>query len=110
VKQNRNLLLGILLGFVLPSSLGAMPGDVVKNISSPGPAPTGLAYDGLYLWLADRLTDSLYAIEPASGEVAKVLAAPGFVPLGLTWDGSSCGALMASRTSSTSSTPRPESP
>lgn len=65
----------------------AAPGDVVSALPTPGPAPTGLAFDGQRLWVADRTTDSLYAIDPASGRVVRTLAAPGFITLGLAWDG-----------------------
>ncbi|MBU0507794.1 transglutaminase [bacterium] len=69
------------------SPLFAAPGDVVARIPTPASAPTGLAFDGTHLWIADRLTDTLYAIDRQSGQVARALPAPGFVPLGLTWDG-----------------------
>ena len=65
----------------------AVPGDVVSSVSTPANAPTGLAFDGIHLWVADRLTDTLYAIEPASGVIVQTLPAPGFVPLGMAWDG-----------------------
>ncbi len=65
----------------------AAPGDVSSEFATPGRCPTGLTCDGEYLWMADRLSDSLYAIEPATGNVKKTLPAPGFIPRGLAWDG-----------------------
>ena len=67
--------------------LWATPGDVLQSFATPGRCPTGLAYGDEYLWVADRLSDSLYAVHPKSGKVAEVLPAPGFVPRGLAWDG-----------------------
>ncbi len=65
----------------------AKPGDVVKTFPSPGPCLTGLAWDGHLLWAADRRTDSLYAVDPATGHVVRKLPAPGYWPLGLAFDG-----------------------
>jgi len=85
------LLLLILLFLVstalLPAAAVAAPGTILASFATPGPAPTGLAYDGESLWLADRLTDTLYAIDPESGAVRRELPAPGFMLRGLTWDG-----------------------
>jgi hypothetical protein len=76
----------LLLGALASPAL-ATPGDVVASHATPGSHPTGLAFDGKHLWLADRLCDSLYAIEPATGDVVRALPAPGFIPRGLAWDG-----------------------
>jgi len=65
----------------------AVPGDVLSSVPAPCRTPTGLAFDGRLLWVADRLTDSLYAVSPADGRVVRTLAAPGFDVRGLAWDG-----------------------
>ena len=65
----------------------AVPGDTLKSLPTPGNCPTGLAFDGKNLWLADRLSDTLYAVDPVSGEVRNALPAPGYIPRGLAWDG-----------------------
>jgi transglutaminase-like putative cysteine protease len=65
----------------------ATPGDVLRTLPTPGSCPTGLAFDGARLWLADRLTDTLVAVDPGDGRVLASLPAPGFIPLGLAWDG-----------------------
>jgi transglutaminase-like putative cysteine protease/sugar lactone lactonase YvrE len=72
-----------------------MPGDVVWEWATPGQAPTGLAWDGEHLWLADRIDDTLTAIDPETGEAVRSLPAPGFVPLGLAWDGEAIWCLDA---------------
>lgn len=66
---------------------GITTGDVIKAFPTPGTCPTGLAWDGKYLWVADLKTDTLYAINPDNGKVAKSLSAPTFRPLGLAFDG-----------------------
>lgn len=80
----------ILLIFVLflfvPTSL-AKVGDVLKSINTPGPCPTGLAFDGNYLWLADFFTKKIYKISPETGKVLKSFDTPGNHPEGLAWDG-----------------------
>lgn len=78
----------VLLVLLLPGPLLATPGDVLGSYPTPSHAPTGLAFDGNHLWLADRLTDSLYAVHPETGDIERVLPAPGFVVRGLAWDGS----------------------
>jgi hypothetical protein len=65
----------------------ATPGDTLSVIPTPGRTPTGLTYDGQNIWVADRLADTLTALDPATGEVRQNLPAPGFVPRGLAWDG-----------------------
>jgi len=73
--------------FILSISLAAGPGNVVKQLASPSPGATGMAFDGKALWTADRKTDKLYRIDPASGRVLATLAAPGYFCTGLAWDG-----------------------
>lgn len=67
----------------------ARTGDTVKVFSTPGSCPTGLAFDGKLLWLADLKTDQLYGINPDNGNVERSMAAPTFRPLGLAFDGES---------------------
>jgi len=62
-------------------------GDILKVIKTPGPCPTGLAFDGKYLWLADSFTDKIYKIDPTKGTVVSSFDSPGHHPEGLTWDG-----------------------
>lgn len=62
-------------------------GDILKVIKTPGPCPTGLAFDGKNLWLADSFTDKIYKIDPESGKIIKSFDSPGYQPEGLAWDG-----------------------
>jgi hypothetical protein len=69
------------------SSPFAVTGDVEKSFVSPGFCPTGLTFDGKYLWNCDRKTDMIYKIDPKDGRVVDSLSSPGYRPLGLAWDG-----------------------
>ncbi|MCF8302523.1 MAG: hypothetical protein K9I94_04535 [Bacteroidales bacterium] len=77
----------LLIAVVLPFITFAHTGEVVKSFDTPEKHPTGLAFDGEKLWLADRMSDLLYAIDPESGEVLHYVSSPGYWPMGLTWDG-----------------------
>lgn len=78
----------ISLLFIMTSVVSAAPGDVAMSFPNPGPCPSGMAFDGQYLWSADFKTDSLYAIDPNSGSVVKSMESPSYRPYGLAWDGS----------------------
>jgi len=57
-------------------------------LDSPTDFGTGLAWDGEYLWLADRKDGMLIKMNPASGKIVDRIKSPGYRPSGLTWDGS----------------------
>ncbi len=78
----------LLLVFLLPvAPVFASPGDTVTSIPTPRCCPQGLTFDGTHLWNADRRTDMIYRIDPATGSVVDSIPTPGYAPLGLTWDG-----------------------
>ncbi|KPL04103.1 MAG: hypothetical protein AMJ73_04675 [candidate division Zixibacteria bacterium SM1_73] len=62
-------------------------GDVETQFASPGSCPTGLTFDGKYLWNCDRKTDMIYKIDPKDGKAVDSISSPGYRPIGLTWDG-----------------------
>ncbi|MFC2132042.1 transglutaminase domain-containing protein [Bacteroidota bacterium] len=76
-----------LITLLIPVSLTSYTGETVLSYDTPGQYPTGLAFDGKNLWLADRKTGMLYSIDPANGKVLHNIEAPGFWPQGLAWDG-----------------------
>ncbi len=78
------LILSLIFG-ILPAF--ATPGDILQAFPLPTEHATGLTYDGKHFWVADRLTDSLYALNPKNGAVVRQLPSPGFIPRGLAWDG-----------------------
>ena len=65
----------------------ATPGKVLASFPSPSSCPTGLAFDGRYLWLVDHRTAHLYKIDPATGKVVADVVSPAFMPAGLAFDG-----------------------
>jgi len=76
----------IALMFV-PLSVRAHPGEIVKSFATPGQFPTGLAFDGKHLWVADRKAQMLYSIDPHNGKVVAEIPSPAYWPTGLAWDG-----------------------
>lgn len=72
----------------LPLFVFPFPGEIVKSFPTPGQYPTGIAYDGSNIWLADRKTDLIYLVDPADGAVLRSIASPGYWPTGMAWDGS----------------------
>lgn len=83
----KKLAISICLFALLAALSWGKVGDVLKVIKTPGPCPTGLAFDGKALWLADDETDRIYKIDPETGAVLSSFAAPGHHPEGLAWDG-----------------------
>lgn len=83
----RKIFLGILALSLLSTLSWARVGDILKTLPTPGPCPTGLAFDGKNLWLADIFTDKIYKINPRDGKVLKSFDSPGSHPEGLAWDG-----------------------
>ena len=65
--------------------------QVITWFSSPGDSserdPTGLAWDGTHLWLADRHYDEIYTLNPVNMNVLCTFESPGLAPRGLAWDG-----------------------
>ncbi|MBU0755726.1 MAG: transglutaminase [Planctomycetes bacterium] len=62
-------------------------GEVAQRIETPQGCTTGVAFDGTRLWIADRRSDRIYALDPATGNVLANLEAPCFWPTGLAFDG-----------------------
>ncbi|MFC1731181.1 transglutaminase domain-containing protein [candidate division KSB1 bacterium] len=65
----------------------AYTGEIIKSFSTPGGFPTGLTWDGKYLWLADRKDYKIYCIDPSDGQVVRFIESPAYWPMGLAWDG-----------------------
>lgn len=83
----RKLALSLLLVILLSSLARAVPGDVEKKTPLPFRHPTGIAWDGKNLWVADRKTDRLYRCDLMTGAVVDSIESPGYFPSGLAWDG-----------------------
>ena len=69
------------------SNLQAAIGHAQKTFKTPATHPTGMTFDGEYIWLADKMTYKIYRINPQNGKVVKTIQSPGFDPTGLAWDG-----------------------
>jgi len=88
MKNNKVVFIVLIQLLFIASNLAvAATGDVEKQFATPGSCPTGLTYDGKYIWMADRKSDSLYQINPKNGEVIKVIEAPGYQIGGLAMQG-----------------------
>lgn len=65
----------------------ATPGDIAKKHPLPFSHPTGVAWDGRFLWIADRRTDTFYKLDSNTGSVEAAIVSPGYFPSGIAWDG-----------------------
>lgn len=85
-RMRKTVLISLMIVLLVPWCT-ARVGDILSTFTTPGPCPTGLAFDGRFLWLADSYTDMIYKIDSKSGEVVKSFSSPGYHPEGLAWDG-----------------------
>ncbi len=77
------LFLGLLL-LIVCYAMATTPGDVIKGLPATD-YPTGLAWDGRHLWLADRDAEYIYAIDVTTGAIVDSVACPAFFPTGLAY-------------------------
>lgn len=59
----------------------------LHSFPSPGPAPSGMTFDGNDLWVADEKEGNIYKISTADGTILKIYQSPIRFPSGLAWDG-----------------------
>jgi transglutaminase-like putative cysteine protease len=71
----------------LSPKVGALPGDVIRDLPAPGKNCTGLTFDGKNVWVADHVLDELLSVDPKTGKVQKRLKSPGYRPGDLAFDG-----------------------
>jgi len=81
------LLICLFASFLTFSNSAAFIGSAQKTFKTPATHPTGMAFDGKSIWLADRETYQIYKIDPQDGKVIGTIKSPGFEPRGLAWDG-----------------------
>ncbi len=86
-KINQFLAVVLLVLTIVPTVVTAHVGEVVKAYDIPGQFPTGLAFDGKLIWLADRKAQTLFGIDPKSGNKVAEIPSPAYWPTGLAWDG-----------------------
>jgi sugar lactone lactonase YvrE len=79
IAQRTAVVLLLLAVVALPSAVLAEESDagkVVLQFPAPGPSPSGLAWDGEALWVADNTTNSIYQLDPADGHIIASFKAP----------------------------------
>lgn len=89
MKNLSAFLKAVMLLILFPSTSWSFPGEVVKSFPTPGKYPTGIAFDGQNIWVADRKSDLIYMVNPTDGKVIRSIPSPGYWPTGLAWDGTS---------------------
>jgi len=63
-------------------------GELLDYYIPPGPQPSGLTFDGSYLWSSDNYFDKIFKIDPDTYELIDEIDAPGGdFPNGLAFDG-----------------------
>lgn len=87
VPMKRTVLLALAIVVALTGISLGTPGDIVKKVPLPFRHPTGCAWDGRYLWVADRKSDMFYKMDLEKGGVLDSMPSPGYFPSGLAWDG-----------------------
>lgn len=82
----RTVFMAILaIPLIASSTAVAAPGDVESRTATSLGNPTGLAWTGSTLWMADRGTDMFYEVDISTGAVTDSLTSPGWFPSGLAW-------------------------
>ena len=61
--------------------------QIDRSFPTPGHAPSGICWDGTYIWITDRDSRHIDRLDTDSGKVLRSILAPGFSPFGLAFDG-----------------------
>lgn len=61
--------------------------SVQDAFNTGGHRPTGLCFDGRFLWITDRNSGRIDRFDPEVNEITRSALAPGFSPCGVAWDG-----------------------
>lgn len=78
----------ISLFYIFIQSSNAQIGTVIQSFPAPANQPSGLAWDGNFIWNADAETNNIYQINPETGLVVNIIPGPmNAIINGLTWDG-----------------------
>lgn len=77
----------LFLAISIPSLALSAPGDVTHKTPLAIHHPTGIAWTGSDLWVADRRTDKFYLLDIETGTAKDSIESPGYFPSGLAWDG-----------------------
>jgi hypothetical protein len=55
--------------------------------NTAGHKPTGMCFDGRFVWITDRDSGRVDRFDPEVDEITRSALTPGFTPCGLAWDG-----------------------
>lgn len=58
------------------ASLVAATGTIISQFAAPASNTTGIAFDGTYIWIGDKTTDSVYKLNASTGAVVSTYNAP----------------------------------
>jgi glutamine cyclotransferase len=65
----------------------SVTGTLLLREPSPGEHPSGVTFDGEYVWHSDNIRDEIYKLDASDFSVIETYQAPGTYPNGLAWDG-----------------------
>ena len=63
------------------------PLEVAEAFDAPGHNPSGMCFDGQFVWISDRDSGRIDRFDPEAGAITRSAVTPGFSPFGLAWDG-----------------------
>ncbi len=61
--------------------------QVEEAYNTPGHRPSGMCYDGRFVWITDRDSGRVDRFDPEVAEITRSALTPGFSPFGIAWDG-----------------------
>lgn len=66
----------------------SLSGSLLQSFDAKGDYPTGMTFDGQYLWTSDNFERLIHQVDLNTFEIVKTIEAPGGAyPNGLAWDG-----------------------
>lgn len=61
--------------------------EVAEAFDVPGHRPSGMCFDGRFVWISDRDSGRVDRFDPEAGAITRSAVTPGFSPFGVAWDG-----------------------
>lgn len=61
--------------------------QVADAFDTPGHRPSGMCFDGRFVWITDRDSGRIDRFDPEVEQITRSALTPGFSPLGVAWDG-----------------------
>lgn len=83
----KRIIKAILIVVFSTTTVFSYPGQVLDKFELSYSCPTGLAFDGTNIWLADRKSDEIICLSADDGSLISKIESPAYWPMGLTWDG-----------------------